>query len=256
MIRASQSIRLKKGEKFVIEPMCCIHLGNVGHDEDKFSERVNAIMDDPNRYTVLMGDLHDAIYPSANEKRYDPDTIDARYWPPQNGYNHLEEIFKPMADAGKILGVSEGNHDRALWKRFGHNYIKQFSDNLDVPYLGIVWFLKLRFPNDKSWVINGAHGRFGGRRFGGNINRIEDMSSGYDADIYLRGHTHQMGYSKRRIETFDGYRTKYFAAVGSFLDGFKDGATSYAEEFDLLPLPTGTISFSIDPWKGKVDFYS
>src|SRR5207245_980932 len=98
--------------------------------------------------------------------------------------------------------------------------------------------------------------RFGGRRFGGHINRIEDMSSGYDADIYLRGHTHQMGYSKRKIETFNGEKTKYFAAVGSFLNGHMEGATSYAEEFDLLPLPTGTISFSINPSLDKVDFYS
>lgn len=255
MHRLEYSSLLTPKEKFYLEPIACIHVGNKGFEQEKFDERIQAILEEPNRYTVLMGDLHDAIYPSANEKRYDPDTIDMRFWPPQKGYKWLEKKLKPLADKNKILGISEGNHDRTLFKRFGHNYIKELCDNLEVPYLGYVWFLKLKFPNKQSYIINGAHGHYSGRDFGGNINHLGKLRMGYDADIFLRAHSHQIGFHDKKIETFNGSKMIYFASVGSFLNAFKEGQISYAEEADLLPLPTGTISFSMDPWKNKIDFY-
>lgn len=255
MKRVSVDVKLKAGQHFYLEPLACLHVANLCFDEEKFLKRIDAIEKEPNRYTVLMGDLHDAIYPSAGEKRYDPDVIDMRYWPPQKGYGHLRDVLQPLASRGKILGISEGNHDRTLWKRFGHNYIKELCDGLDVAHLGVVWFIKLNFPNGKSYVINGAHGRYGGGRLGGHMNKVEDLSSGYDADVYLRAHSHQIGFSERKMLSFDGERKKYFAVVGSFLDGHKEGISSYAEEYDLLPLTTGTISISFNPWEDKIDYH-
>jgi hypothetical protein len=110
------------------------------------------------------------------------------------------------------------------------------------------------------WIVNGNHGAYSGRRFGGNINRLEDLASGFEADVYLRGHTHQIGFSERVVIALgeDGIlrkKKKYFGAVGSFLNGHVQGHVTYAEMFDLLPLDTGTLTVEFDPWKNKIDFH-
>lgn len=276
----TKTFELTPGESLFLEPICCIHKGNVGHDKVKFDATLKRILDKPNRYTILMGDLAEAI--DENDRRYDPRSVDwvsvyeqahkdeAAGIEPERSvlttpYRVLQDDLRPLAEAGKILAVGTGNHDYKIHKANKFDPIQTYiTGPLNLPYMLWMWWLDLRFTHDGKqiarWIVNGSHGAYSGRRIGGNLNRLEDLAMGYEADVFLRGHTHQLGFSERLRYVLgdDGLLRKkkqYFGAVGSFLQGHVQNKITYAEMFDLLPLDTGTLTVEFNPWEEKIDIH-
>lgn len=84
-----------------IEPLGDIHVGHVGFDEKHYLERVNAIVKDPNRYTIFMGDQLDAI--NIYDKRYNPHAVLLHDIDSQRQRWH--DLTKPLIE--KQLSISE-----------------------------------------------------------------------------------------------------------------------------------------------------
>lgn len=263
----------KRDREVHIEPFGDLHVGNRGCDYEKLTEVRNRIRAQKWRYTMIMGDITDAIFPFPSELRFEMDSLDPRFLvSPQDDespeewaigiidrqYNWVKRFLAPIRE--KILLLHSGNHDAKLRKYHHRDWARALAHSLGVKYAAGVCMtrLNLRYNGERvCWVdMNSAHGAFGGRTAGGSLTRMKELSSAYVADIYFRGHTHRLIDNKDRkfrlIEDIGGALklvnlSTAFVSVGSFLDSHKLGYTSYAEEKDYLPLRVGTATVTIKP---------
>lgn len=256
-------IKLKSlSSTIALEPIGCIHAGNVNFNEAKFNERLSAIAREPNRYTLGMGDYADSIMVGAGQvadKRWNPQTVDKRFFTPDEQYAYVTEKLMPIRK--KIFGLLEGNHDYALEEKTGHQYVKEMAKDLGVPYLGYVSFIVLNFQHDgklvRKNVIFAAHTHFNGLTAGANLNKISQVSSYFNADVYLTGHTHRTLFDEALVIGVNGGGElikfpKILASTGTFMETYIRGQHNYAEKGVYQATKTGTITIEFEPMSGKI----
>jgi len=238
-----------------------IHIGNINSDKKKFTEIVDWIYADKRRYWLGMGDYIEAILPSGSEWRYDTRTIDPYFWdkyrkdPATDLITEELAYFKYVAKIkDRCLGLHEGNHEYTVWNHHHLPVVPGLCRELNLKYLGPSAFTVLRFPNCKPITIFSLHGDYAGRREGGAINRLHDIALGYDADLYMMGHTHWIhgsrgivGYIHTNEEVSYKERKKAYVLTGAFLQASRVGSQSYIERKGLQPRKTGIVVISIDP---------
>ena len=108
------------------------------------------------------------------------------------------KIFEPIKD--KILAVLPGNHENRIYKSDGLDITEITCAQLGIPekYSPTTALLFVRFGKSSAHLHNKrlrytvyvTHGSGGGRREGGKVNRLADLASIVDADIYIHAHTH------------------------------------------------------------------
>jgi predicted phosphodiesterase len=105
------------------------------------------------------------------------------------------KIFEPIKD--KILAVLPGNHEHRIYKTDGLDITEIMCNQLGIPekYSSTTALLFIRFGQNSRgrkqlYTAYVTHGSGGGRREGGKINRLADLASIVDADIYIHAHTH------------------------------------------------------------------
>ena len=157
-------------------------------------ETIEYIKDTPNAYCILDGDLMDTAIASSIG-----DTYSAQLQPMEQ-LKHCVKIFEPIKD--KILAVLPGNHENRVYKSDGLDLTEIMCSQLGIPekYSPTTALLFIRFgkatrnhgrANERQfYTIYATHGSGGGRREGGKINRLADLASIVDSDIYIHAHTH------------------------------------------------------------------
>lgn len=173
-----------------IHPMSDLHIGDAHCDYKSILQRLEYIKNTPNAYCILDGDLMDtAIANSVG------DTYGAHIQPMQQ-LEHCVKIFEPIKD--KILAVLPGNHENRVYRADGIDVTQIMCSQLGLQgrYSSTTALVFVRFGknSDKGrpqlYSIYVTHGAGGGRKEGGKVNRLADLSSIVDADIYIHGHTH------------------------------------------------------------------
>ena len=119
---------------------------------------------------------------------------------PMEQLKQCVKIFEPIKD--KILAVLPGNHENRVYKSDGIDMTELMCAQLGIPqkYSPTTALLFIRFgkasnshgrKNSKQlYTAYVTHGSGGGRREGGKVNRLADLASIVDADIYIHAHTH------------------------------------------------------------------
>ncbi len=175
-----------------VHPMADLHLGDAHCDFKGIMERIEYIKNTPNAYCILDGDLMDtAIATSVG------DTYGATLQPMEQ-LKQCVTLFEPIKD--KILVVLPGNHEHRVYKSDGLDITALMCSQLGLQgkYSSTTALLFIRFGQEgktgharrQLYTIYVTHGSGGGRKEGGKINRLADLSSIVDADIYVMGHTH------------------------------------------------------------------
>ena len=186
-------------EYIEIDTMADLHNGDKLCDFTQVRARIKEAKENPNRYLILNGDLMNNAIRSGVSDIYDEELS------PMESLKRCDAMFGEVAD--KILSITTGNHEFRTYK----------TDGIDISYLmakqlglhdryaieGIFLFLRLGELSIKHKESNGSgkkrqacytiyhtHGTGGGKRAGGKANRVEDMQSIIDADIYIHSHTH------------------------------------------------------------------
>ena len=256
------TINLKNAtDTIYLEPLGCIHIGNVNFNKEKFEARIEAIKKDPNRYWIGMGDYGDSITVSntTTDKRFSWRTIDRKVLTPDEQFDYVEDSFKPITS--KCLGLLEGNHDWKLIDKTTHGYVQKMAKNLDVSWLKLASFITLRFVHKGDLLhrvlLFAAHGQYKGGQTGGNLSFLENLPSRFDADIYLTGHTHNAFTAETQILSVDEHghlvhQPRIFASTGSFLEGYVQGNMSYVEYGLKRATKTGTITIAFQPSEKKM----
>ena len=211
-----------------IMPLSDLHLGDAHCDAKLVRSCIDTIMQDDNMYTVLDGDLMNTAIAGSKSDVY------GETMPPMEQLERCTEIFKPLADSGKILAVLTGNHEERIARSVGVNMTQVMSKQLGLSdvYSSTSTLLFLRFGKSKrqegrrqvySVYINHGNGG-GGRRAGSKVNAMEDMAKIITADVYVMGHTHQPAsfrkchYMVNPSNQTVSLREQLFVNTAAFLD--------------------------------------
>ena len=192
-----KTIRCDLPDKGIIEiyPLADLHIGDAMSDGKMILNTLDYIKNTPNTYCILDGDLMDTAVCSSIG-----DTYGANLQPMEQ-LKTCVRLFQPLADAGRILAVLPGNHENRVYKSDGIDMTEMMCAQLRIPerYSPTTALLFVRFGKDNRkerkgrphlYTIYVTHGSGGGRREGGKVNRLADLASIVDADIYIHAHTH------------------------------------------------------------------
>ena len=179
-------------EVIEIHPMADLHIGDNMCDFKAVQERIEYIRTTQNAFCILDGDLMDAAIASSIG-----DTYSASLQPMEQ-LKMCVKIFEPIKD--KIIAVLPGNHENRVQKSVGIDMTEVMCSQLGIPetYSPTTALLFIRFGTQGAKFHNRpqlytayvTHGSGGGRREGGKVNRLADLASIVDADIYIHSHTH------------------------------------------------------------------
>jgi hypothetical protein len=186
-------------EEIILVPIADSHDSDAFADEKYVEERVKLIQNTPNAFALLNGDLMNMATKNSKSDVY------ADKYSPDEQLDRCIERYYPIRD--KILGINEGNHERRISRDTGIQVTKRFARELGIEDRyspdGLYIILragqvrnKLRESNGSGrirqicYTIYMTHGARSGRKAGGKINALIELSNIVAADIYIHSHSH------------------------------------------------------------------
>lgn len=172
-----------------IHPLADLHIGDMACDYKAILAELEYIKNTPNCYCVLDGDLMDTAIASSIGDTY------SSTHSPMEQLQECVKLFEPIKD--KILAVTSGNHENRHYKTNGIDTTQLMCSQLGIAdrYSPTTALVFIRFGDNAKhrrmcYTMYMTHGTGGGRKEGGKINRLADLATIVDADIYVSGHTH------------------------------------------------------------------
>lgn len=240
-------------DKLTIIPIADVHIGDKLSNLKLLKEVLERIKKEEHTYTIINGDLCNMALKNSKSDVY------------SDNLSPMEQVLKATdlleGIKNKILVISSGNHEDRTQKETNIDVTRLIARQLGIEdrYANGWWYLYLTFGQDKkkrpiTYGITGIHGYGGGRKSGGKINKLEDMSQVVIADMYLMSHTHKPISTKNCIY-MPYYQSKalskqemYYLMTNSFLES--DGG--YAEKMGFSPSNTSITEAKLDGAKKKI----
>lgn len=211
------------------------HIGDPLCDMKAIEAKIQEILNDPNGYAILGGDIiNNSIIGSVGN---------AFEGNPMDQVNEAINLLKPLADAGKIICVVPGNHERRTTKTTGIDVTQVICMGLGLTevYCPETAYIFLRFGmNEKGrrhcYQIYCSHGSGGGSRPGSKINKLQDVGNICVSDLVICGHTHLPAVFKERYYKASEQNSsialceRTFVNTAAFLD-----YGGYGENFGFRP---------------------
>lgn len=196
-IRADLSKDLKEIEVLALADW---HWADPQSDHDRIRADIEYIAAHDNVHCILNGDLLNCAIRSAMSDCYAEIT-------PMEELRACVELFEPIAE--KILCVVPGNHEARHYRTNGIDITELMCRQLGIedrysPTAALLFVRLGRLGSDQhcrkvAYTIHVSHGSGGGRKEGGKIQRLADMATIVDADIYVVGHSHLPALFKDRF---------------------------------------------------------
>jgi predicted phosphodiesterase len=193
-----------------------LHIGGEEVDYARIEQEAEVIVNTPNSYVVLMGDLIDnfSFTPPAHE------TLDVV--PEQIKY--ARSLIKYYADNKKLIGAYQGNHE--TWSsRQGVDLYTFLLDGIETYFFFGMGYIKAKVV-DEEYRITGNH-QFQGHSMYNNThgqNRALRFGGGWGSDVIVSGHWHEKGLTQQPLYEYGG--ESYIAnmiALGTYKEN--DGYT-------------------------------
>lgn len=240
-------------KELTILPIADVHIGDKLCNLKLFKEALERIKNEPNTYTIINGDLCNTALKNSKSDVYG-DCLS-----PMEQLNQVVNYLKPIKE--KILVMTTGNHEDRIKKETDIDVSRLIARELNIEnrYTDSWWNLFLTFGEDRkghplTYVITGTHGYGGGRKDGGKLNRLQEMSNVVIADLYLMSHTHKPISAKSCIYV-PYYQSRtlmkqemYYLMTNSFLES--DGG--YAEKMGFPPSNTSLTEAQLSGVKRKI----
>ena len=179
-------------ERIEILPLADLHIGDLRSDGQKITEWLSYIRETENCFTILNGDLMNTAIKSSVSDTY------AETLSPMLQLEQCVKLFEPLRE--KILCVTGGNHERRIWRQDGIDTTQLMCDQLQIGdrYAPESAVLFVQFGDQgghrNHWPVLYSlyvtHGSGGGRKEGGKVNRLVELASIVDCDIYIHSHVH------------------------------------------------------------------
>lgn len=187
-------------------------------------------------YVLLMGDLLEA-----STRDSVGDGVYHQEMNPQQQMEDMIEILRPLADAGLIIGLLQGNHCARISKSTSIDVSKIMANTLRVPYLGYACWNEIIVGKQK-YSIYSSHGSGGAKFKHTKIKNVLDVLAWIDADVVAFGHMHALVAEPVAKQTVDHRTHKvverkcYAVITGSYLSW----DNSYAQVANMPPSKLGS----------------
>jgi hypothetical protein len=240
--------KYKQVKEIRIVPLADIHIGNPLLDEKLLKQTIEYIKDNDNVFTILNGDLMNTAIKSSISDIYEETMT------PMQQIEELVNLLAPIKE--KILVATSGNHERRITRETSiditHIAMKELA--IGERYTNGAYYLYLYFGEKERgrkapmvYTIFGYHGSGNGRKLGGKINRLVEMSEICVADIFLMSHVHTpIGTKKVMFVPDYGNKTltrreMLYAVSNSFLN-----YGGYASQHGYSPVSTSRIEIILN----------
>ena len=224
------------------------HIGDEHCDFDRLKQRIEYVANTPNAYCLLNGDIIDNATKTSIGDTY------ANVFNPMEQLENAVKLFRPLAEKGKILAITHGNHEARTYRKEGIDlsYLLAVQLGLFERYSPTSALIFLRFGKSRNhggdskqcYTIFMLHGSGGGRKEGAKAIRLADMASIIDTDIYIHSHTHLPMVMKQGFHRLD-YRNSSVAFVDKLFvntaANLKYGGYGEAGEFKPSSMDTPII---------------
>ena len=222
------------------------HIGDEHSDLKKLLARIEYVKNTPNAYCILNGDIIDNATKTSIGDTY------TQMFNPMEQLAKAVEIFAPLKD--KILCITHGNHENRTYKKEGINLSCLMANQLGLAdrYTPTSALIFIRFGEGShstryrkvSYTLYVLHGCGGGRKEGAKANRLADMASIIDTDIYIHSHTHLPMVMKQAFHRIDTSNSTVALVDKLFVNtaaNLKYGGYGEAGEFKPTSTDTPTI---------------
>ena len=234
-------------EKLTLVLMGDEHLGSKHYDEDEHRRNVEWCYEN-GIPIILMGDqLETATRQSVGAGIFEQDDI------VQEQLEKSVGLYKPLADAGLIIGVHIGNHEARVFNHSGANLSKILAQMLDTKYLGVGAAHIIRV-GGQSYTMYTTHGNSGARLPHTKIANILKAQAMIDVDIYAMGHVHQLSHHVQnyyRVDKRDKTvkeAQRHFILTGSYLSHWG----SYAQTQNYEPARKGSPKLKLSGLEKRI----
>jgi len=251
------------------------HFGNALQHLNGFREMRERVMEDKKAFLFGMGDVADAI--TYKDKRYRPETVQGNVI---QQYKKAQKELQPIADAKKLLGILEGNHDTKI-EDVGSILKEYLCPDLKVPYGNTVSKLLIKNKSGKVQMrvflthmiksINSTADDVRRRKTNMELilkRRLRELAG--DSILLAAAHSHRLlvcdpvtvlylyddgkdikqGYFKNADSTrYIHPDHRYYVNTGSFLKNQAIGISSYTERGTFDPVELGYIVARIRDYK-------
>lgn len=179
-------------KEVIVVPVSDIHYGNPMFSKHHLERTIDFILSKPNIVTILNGDLAECVIKSSKGD------ISSQTAIVQKQYEFIRDAFMPVAKAGRIMGVTQGNHCFRIMDTAQMDLCDMWAKDWKCPYGREEILVKITFgagnarmANQRySYYIYATHG-FGGARTKGAKNvKVERSSHQVHADVYIMSHDH------------------------------------------------------------------
>jgi predicted phosphodiesterase len=263
-----------RGDSFRLYPLGDIHIGARDCAEQHFRRFVNKIASDPNARWIGGGDYLENIKPQ-----------DVRRWEFSNLPDWMlkgkpQDIREAMADIvraqkkrfldivqpikKRCIGLIEGNHEHSIKHYYNQDIQGDLCDGIETQDLTTEAFIRIRFKRDKgvrTIILAICHGHGGGRSAGSEPNHLARLAGYFNADIVLRGHSHQFAILPTQVrvgipncgelpEELIQFEQRA-ANWGCWVKSYSAGPSTYTSRALYQPRPLNTVEIEIIPHRGS-----
>ena len=227
-------ITLESTKPVYIHPIGDLHIGHKNCNYRIIERAVKAVEYEEGEHRILlMGDLMDCGTKSAvGASVYEQALSMAEQ------LEMLKYFFEPVKD--KIDGCVMGNHEYRIFKDVGVDIIEIFCNELGIPYFGYSGVVTYSINGNRAYNINMFHGKAGGG-VENALKACKNMATKVNADVFLMGHCHRLGYTNRSVKVIDSRNSTLVDSLQHFiLTGHSlDYDESYADQANLEIAPPG-----------------
>ena len=183
----------EKNNDIIIYPISDVHLGAAEHMEKEWESFCSSLLEQPNAYITLGGDLIN------NTTRSSVANIFEETMRPREQKKRMVEMLSPIKS--RILCAVSGNHERRSAKDADDDPTYDIMCKLDLEdiYRENMAFVKIQVGNingsglqNPTYTLAITHGAGGGMLTGASVNRAERFGYVIDGmDALIVGHTHK-----------------------------------------------------------------
>lgn len=185
--------RFEERPDITVIPISDVHLGAAEHREAEWNAFIKAVLNIPNCYLTLGGDLIN------NATRSSVSNIFEETMRPREQKRIMTEMLEPLKE--RILCAVRGNHEARSGKDADDDPMYDIMCKLDLEHLyrENMAFVKIQMGNPRAdgrhnptYMLVVTHGNGGGILTGANVNRNERFGYVIDGmDCLIVGHSHK-----------------------------------------------------------------
>lgn len=176
--------KLPNFDEIELYPVADLHWEDPNTNKDLFMKFVAYILDKPNRYIVVNGDItDDAIISSVSD-------IYGAEMNPGESTNQVSHILRQLIE--RVLAWGTGNHEGRIYKLTGIDISAIMAEKagLSLEYYHNNSFMLFINFGGIDYSAYFQHGNGGGRQKGGKLNMVVRMTEVVDADMFTSSHVH------------------------------------------------------------------